>query len=207
MGSSAFYNQRIFILSIEKCFLWDFRTMPIVQALYSANSRSRAGFVGQKSSTIDQRCLVVTLMTVSAEWSPEHQLLNDTHLCWSPIQQLNYSQKKVREHPWFTQNFVNRCYIAKIMPSRMQKLHTSTKHTLALIVTVRCAACEALQVCVTERYKTLRNWKNFTIFYHRKFLTKWCFASETLKPNWLLTLSTGNSIKARAYVHQGKTTR
>jgi hypothetical protein len=119
--------------------------------------------------------------------------------------------------------------------SRMLKLHTCTQQTPALIVTAWCAASATLD-CVTERWKSLISWQMWpfsaasaflpqkalmnahkltnvtvfcclSIFATASFWTKWCTKSETWRP-WLITLSTGNSIKASwALVHQCKTTR
>jgi hypothetical protein len=82
------------------------------------------------------------------------------------------------------------------------KLHTRSQHTPALIATAWCVPRSTLE-CVPAWKKCSKVKKNARFmlpqhFCHRKFLTKWCFASEPLKP-WLLTLSTGNSIKARAW--------
>jgi hypothetical protein len=87
------------------------------------------------------------------------------------------------------------------MQARMLQSHTRIQQTPALVVTAWYAARATLG-CVTERWKTFAKWKMGLFFClpqhfcHNKFLTERCTANETLK-SWLLTLSTGNSTKAR----------
>jgi hypothetical protein len=90
-------------------------------------------------------------------------------------------------------------------------LHTRTQQTLALIVTAWCAAWATSGMCGRalkngQKLKHVTNFGRFIIFFHTRFLTKWCIASKTLKP-WLLILFNGASLKAMTWVNRGKTTR
>jgi hypothetical protein len=91
----------------------------------------------------------------------------------------------------------------------MLKLRTRTQQTLALIVTAWCASSATLERWQrVEKRSRSEKCDHFLLprqFSYNKFLTERCTANETLK-SWLLTLSTGNSIKAKAWAHQGKTT-
>jgi hypothetical protein len=96
---------------------------------------------------------------------------------------------------------------------KQRKLDIAHMHTAGSSLSCNGLVCCTRNHGVCERaLKSAHELKYVTIFCHprhfchRKFLTKLCTTSETLKA-WLLKLFTCNSIKARAWVHQGKTTR